>query len=236
MKSLIDTYKKTRTLHHACLLEGDKENIFTELRDFLENEMNFPVKGNPDFWYGEFDTFGIDDGRGIKELQTRKAVMHERKIFIISANFFTTEAQNSLLKVFEEPTEGTHFFIITQNADTLLPTLRSRMFILPKTALGNCQGRSLEYLVDTKEFLKSSKARRLELLKSIIEEKNKSTAISFLNNLEEVLYKKFQGRSLELVSVSLEEIIRCKKYLNGRSSSVKMLLEHLALVVPKVEV
>jgi len=232
MKSIIDTYKKTGTLHHACLIEGDKENMFVELCDFLENEMNFPVKGNPDFWHREFDTFGIDDGRGIKELQTRRAVVQERKIFIISANFFTTEAQNSLLKVFEEPTEGTHFFIITQNADTLLPTLRSRMLFINTTR----EGPSFAGGVDVKEFLKSNKANRLELLKSIIEEKDKNMAISFLNNLEEVLYKKFQGQSLKSVLISLEEIIRCKKYLNGRASSVKMLLEHLALVIPRVEV
>ena len=54
-----------------------------------------------------------------------------KKIFIIETGFFTREAQNSLLKVFEEePTEGTHFFVFTPSAETLLPTLRSRMVIL----------------------------------------------------------------------------------------------------------
>jgi DNA polymerase III delta prime subunit len=223
MDSIINTFKKTGYLHHAYLVEGDKKEVFTGLCGILENELCFPTKGNPDFWCGEFDTFGIDDGRMIKELQTRRSVVHNRKIFILSANFFTTEAQNSLLKVFEEPTEDTHFFIIIRNIEILLPTLRSRMLILPRLSLGKNQK-----LIIVEEFLKSCKAKRLSLLKEIIEEKDKFTAISFLNELEEWLYKQFGSKA----SKSLEEIIKGKKYLNGRAPSTKMILEHIALVVP----
>lgn len=225
MDTIIDTYKKTGMLHHACLVEGEKEEVFVGLCDMLEKEMNFPTKGNPDFWHGEFETFGIDDGRGIKELQTRKSITHDKQIFVISAKFFTTEAQNSLLKVFEEPTEGTHFFIITPNAETLLPTLRSRMLIIsePRSNLDSRLGSTL-----AEEFLRSGKAKRLELLKDIIEEKDKSAAISFLDNLERSLYKELGDLNLKLLS----EIIKCKKYLNSRAPSVKMILEHVVLITP----
>ena len=95
-------------LHHAYLLEGIAESILKELHEFLEEGLSFHIKGNPDFWHGAFDTFGIDDGRALKEMQSRRPV-GERKIFIVQANFFTREAQNALLKVFEEPTPNTHF-------------------------------------------------------------------------------------------------------------------------------
>lgn len=228
MESLIDVYKKTGALHHACLFEGEREEILERLTTALEREINFPTKGNPDFWHGEFETFGIDDSRVLKEMQTRKPVMYGRKIFIVSAHSFTTEAQNSLLKVFEEPAVGTHFFIITQNSETILPTLRSRLMIisersdLPEARIGSG--------VNIEEFLKSSKSDRLILLKDIIEEKDKNTALSFLNDLEIVLYKKTNRR----FNRSLEEIIECKKYLNGRSPSVKMILEHVALIIPSI--
>ena len=49
--------------------------------------------------------------RALKDAQTRGAFGGSRKIFIIGANSFTREAQNALLKTFEEPTAGTHFFL-----------------------------------------------------------------------------------------------------------------------------
>jgi DNA polymerase III delta prime subunit len=232
MDTIIDTYKKTGTLHHACLIEGEKEELFDSLCDMLEKEMNFPTKGNPDFWYGEFDTFGIGDGREIKELQTRKAVSGGMQIFIITAKSFTTEAQNSLLKVFEEPTEGTYFFIITPNAEILLLTLRSRMLVVRRTGLRqNIEDRSFAGCINLEEFLKSSKARRLELLKGIIEEKDKGAAISFLNELEQTLYRKFGSRASKSGQNIFKEIIKCKKYLSGRAPSVKMMLEHISLII-----
>ena len=218
-------------LHHAYLIEGAGVEILNELYNFLESEVGFSTRGNPDFWYGEFDTFGIDNGRIIKEMQSRRPVEGERKIFIISANFFTTEAQNSLLKVFEEPTEGTHFFIITQNTGTLLPTLKSRMFELSQQTVN--KNKELSF-IDT--FLKSGKSERLAILKDIIDDKNKNSAISFLNNLEIAIHQSSNSISkFEKSAFLFEEIIKCKKYLNGRSASVKIILEHIALVVPRIE-
>lgn len=233
MESMIEEYKKTGIIHHACLIEGENEEVFAGLCKLFEKEMDFLTIGNPDFWHGEFNTFGINDGRKIKELQTRKAVSGGKQIFIISAKFFTTEAQNSLLKVFEEPTENTHFFIITPNAETLLPTLRSRMFIISGKSgpFQRCKERSFPN-VDVEEFLKSSKAKRLELLKDTIEEKDKSAAVSFLNELEQSLYKKFGSSASKFEQMVFKEIIKCKKYLNGRAPSVKIILEHVALTTP----
>jgi len=228
---------KKDELHHAYLIEGATTGVLEELRSFLENELRFSVKGNPDFWCGEFDTFGINDGREIKEMQSRRPMIGDLKIFIISANFFTTEAQNSLLKVFEEPTEGTHFFIITQNMDTLLPTLRSRLSVISFSELSieTISNQIEDISVDVYEFLKSSKSKRIALLKDIIENKNKNSAISFLNNLETAIHQ--LGNPMSKLGENkfvFEEIIKCKKYLNGRSPSVKMILEHVVLTVPLV--
>jgi len=233
MQTIIDIYKKTGSLHHAYLIEGKKEDVFAALHDMFENEMNFPTRGNPDFWCGEFDTFGIDDGREIKERQTREPIAHDLKIFIISANSLTTEAQNSLLKVFEEPTEGTHFFIITQNADTLLPTLRSRMYVISRQKSDLRQTDTDQVpAVDVDSFLKSAKAKRLLLLEDIIREKDKTAAIFFLNELEVALHNKFGSDVSKSEFEAFKEIIMGKKYLNGRAPSVKMILEHIVLVTP----
>lgn len=50
----------------------------------------------------------------------------KRVIIIDDAQTMTTEAQNALLKLLEEPPEGTLFLLTTSNLHSLLPTIRSR--------------------------------------------------------------------------------------------------------------
>lgn len=50
-----------------------------------------------------------------------------RFIVIPQAHGLTTEAQNALLKLLEEPPQGTHFILAANNQQALLPTIRSRV-------------------------------------------------------------------------------------------------------------
>ncbi len=129
MQNLVDSYKKSKNLHHAYFLIGEVEAVFKELILFLESSVGIQTVGNPDFWIGKFDNLTIEDARIIRESSERKDFSGNRKIFIIQTDFISQEAQNSLLKVFEEPTSGTHFFIISPQ-DVILPTLRSRMQLI----------------------------------------------------------------------------------------------------------
>ena len=53
------------------------------------------------------------------------------KIYIIpEADLMTPQAQNALLKTLEEPPEYAVIFLLTENADSLLPTIRSRCVML----------------------------------------------------------------------------------------------------------
>jgi len=217
--------------HHAYLIEGEREVLVPELLDFLESEWNFITKGNPDFWTESYDTFGIDDARAVRELQSRKPI-GDKKILLIQTSFFTREAQNALLKVLEEPSDSTIFFIITQNTESLLPTLKSRLFIFPQNPQRRvlCTDKGLSFV---EEFLAANPAMRTELFKDIIEEKDKNAAISFLNSLEFALHSQLGGRAPKLGKETLvfEEIQKCRSYLNDRAPSVKMILEHIALVI-----
>lgn len=261
-------------LHHAYLIEGDPRRVVPQVFSFLE-EMGVETKGNPDLWQREFETFGIDDARELKEMQIQKAIMVSdrsgqrlpestdppnggewasgsqgastpgvkgpQKFFIISANSFTTEAQNALLKVFEEPAPGVHFFIITPSASRLLPTLHSRLehFDLRRDSTPGVdrsakwrRGSLRESNQRAAEFLKSPKDKRLEFVKELSEEK--AEALSFLDDLECCLQKKTNPARLRCGAdyKCFEEIWRCRNYMNQRGASIKMLLEHLALVLP----
>ena len=53
------------------------------------------------------------------------------KVYIIpQADMMTTQAQNALLKTIEEPPEYAVIMLLTENADTLLPTINSRCVML----------------------------------------------------------------------------------------------------------
>lgn len=71
-------------------------------------------------------TIGIDQIRGMQE-QVRIKPNGERYIVIIEESGSMTEpAQNCLLKTLEEPPGGAILFLLTDNAEQLLPTIRSR--------------------------------------------------------------------------------------------------------------
>ncbi len=66
------------------------------------------------------------------KLVTKEAYISESqtKYIIIAAVEFTTVAQNSLLKLLEEPPKNIEFIIISPTKSNLLPTVRSRLPIL----------------------------------------------------------------------------------------------------------
>ena len=81
-------------------------------------------------------TFGTEGGASVK-IQTIRRLKENVilspselsvKVYIIrDADKMTAEAQNALLKMLEEPpVPGTYYFLLSENAEALLPTVRSR--------------------------------------------------------------------------------------------------------------
>ena len=217
---LRDTYTTHGTLHHACLIEGSSEAIVEELVDFLEGTVSFSTKGNPDFYFGEYDSFGINDGKALQARAAQKP-LGGLQIFIVTCNGMTREAQNALLKLFEEPTPNTHFFLVCKAADTLLGTLRSRMFVV-----GGEGGVAKGVEKEAQTFLHASPKERLAFIKEITDTKDKGRAITFLHALEIELKKRKKTTKEEFQALLDAEI-----FIRDKGSSMKLLLEHLALTL-----
>lgn len=226
MQSLIDSYRKSKHLHHAYILEGVNESIHSQLCQFCQEDLGLSIKGNPDFIFDEKDKFLIDDAKRLRELQLNKTT-GEKQILIFSFNFITREAQNALLKVLEEPTEKTHIFIISPSIHIFLPTVLSRVVVISDHFLAvNDQNK------DAGDFLKANYAERLnkisKIVKNIKDEKaSKVDAIKLVKDIEKIIYKKKDKESLK----KLEELEKISSYLYDQGASTKMLLEHLALIV-----
>ena len=96
-------------LHHAYLIEGARDEIVPEILKFFE-DIGINILGNPDFINISIDNFKIDEAFDLRAMSTDKSFSATKKIFLICANNFSLDAQNVLLKMFEEPIENTHFF------------------------------------------------------------------------------------------------------------------------------
>ena len=79
---------------------------------------------------GSSTTIGIDSIRALDEfirLKVPGKKQIDRVIVIDSAERMSIEAQNALLKLLEEPPEGTIIVLTTENTQSLLPTIISRV-------------------------------------------------------------------------------------------------------------
>lgn len=232
MHPLAESYRKEKTLHHAYLLSGEREASIGALLSFLKEEAGFVVAGNPDVTVFRYDTLGIDEARDIRTLASRKSFSGGKKAFVLAAHFMTREAQNSLLKLLEEPVPGTHFFIVTEHGEMLLPTLRSRL----TEASGGGEALPGEALAAARQFAALAPSERLETprLKALVEEKDKQGASLFIDALSFVFHAR--GKSGRLGSEkALSALLAAKRFVKDRSASVKLILEHLALTLPVIK-
>ncbi len=228
MKELQRTYEQTGGIHHAYSLEGDRRVILDSLMSFFEKTLLIATQGNPDFSYQEHDTFTVDDSRSLSDRQKNKSFSAEvgqgRKVFVISLQSITHEAQNALLKVLEEPTAQTHFFFIVPSGSMLIPTVRSRIIHIALNEL------SLH--TDAEEFLKMGYKERFEYISDIVDNKDREKAQSLLRGLEILLSRSKLAAHYTVANIkTLEEISHMRSYLNDRSASLKLILESIALLV-----
>lgn len=189
------------------------------------------LETHPDFFYQKYDLFGIDDAKNLIYKSSQTPFLGDRKVFIVEALSFSVESANALLKTLEEPFRGTHFFIIVPSADIVIPTLRSRLTVIENISLGQ-----LLFNVEKKDFCKKFMNdlpnKRIESAEKFF--KDKQGAIEFLNELEVFLAGKLEKDKIYSAAKSLEEIQKNKNLLFAPSASSKMVLEHLALTLPKV--
>jgi DNA polymerase-3 subunit delta' len=188
-------------LPNALLLSSSKNyGVFEIARQLLQSN-NFDteyilpsLKGVIDFENG---TIGVDE---IKNIQSKAALSRNKKfiICISKADAMTRPAQNSFLKLLEEPNLETTFILCTELRSKLLPTVISR-----------CQEVNLK---------KISKTQSTEYIKKMgIMDDKKQNQILYLANGLPGMIKNLASDSEYFNSVSLSfkeamEFISAKPY------------------------
>ena len=73
-------------------------------------------------------TFGIEEIRGMIADMMLTATESDYKVYIFrDSHLMTTQAQNALLKILEEPPEGGMMILLANEADKILTTIKSRV-------------------------------------------------------------------------------------------------------------
>lgn len=208
-----------KNIHHANIVLGEEgRDIAFEI---LKKDLSFNIQANPDFLLLELESFGIDDARGLSTWAIGKAIAGAVKVCFISAGAITLEAQNALLKVLEEPTEGTYIFMNFQNLGGILPTLISRVRILNnKEAALTSEDPSL---AEARAFLRSKIGERLATVKRLAKKESKK-------DMKELIWS-LEALSGEQRLPSANQLLTAKIFASARGASPKMLLEWLACVI-----
>jgi len=218
--------------HHAYYTIGSPVGVVPILVSHIEKVWSVTSQGNPDFRIERYGAMGVGEARALKEMAERTAVTNGKKVFVVSVDSMTREAQNALLKIVEEPSSGTHFFFVLGSEEILITTLRSRLerLLFDEVFLGNES--EDESGLRARTFVHSSVPIRLKAVSSFIkevgdEDAGKGKLYDFLDALEREL-----ADDVGINAEALQEVLHVKRYSRDRAPSFKLLLEHLSLVVP----
>jgi len=159
----------------------------------------------------DFGILGIADARALRvHLSMRQIVDNE---LVISCREITIEAQNALLKAFEELPDELVLTFRHPAPETLLPTFRSRFLDIEIIETEKID-------ISGADFLSMTIGQRLQYIK------NFENAESLLVALEEELHKK----GIEQSGRQLRQIVSMKRLLSTAVPK-RAILEHIACII-----
>ncbi|MCB9810859.1 MAG: hypothetical protein H6779_00840 [Candidatus Nomurabacteria bacterium] len=202
--------------HHAFLIRSNLTN--RQVGEELICELKIE-----EISYIEKENFGIDDARELVRLAFLKPGQGDAKLLVVILKKITSEAQQALLKLLEEPPSTTKFIFLVGNDTELLPTLLSRF----QTYEGSYQGTETNTTDDFADFCKLNYAQRLVLIGKNLDAKG-----DWVVNIKVGLAKYLSKRANSLDVDTMHSLLVVVTSLNTRGASNKMLLEEMALLLP----
>lgn len=212
----MDAYEhiqKAETLAHAYLVRGGSMGGVIKALE----ARGVVTRGNPDFYAVTSESLVVDDVRAIAAFASL-APLADAKYVSIDTKSATEEAQNALLKIFEEGTGHSHFFLVIEPGARVLPTLISRCVVLHSEL--RTQNSEL-----AQDFLALSYKDRLLLSEKFAKNHDREGARQLVRSLLAIAdEQKFDA-------TILRDLLDADKYLALSGSSPKGVIGHLALVL-----
>lgn len=220
---------------HSYFYAGEQEAGIAAAHAFGETELGLSREGNPDVVTFRYGLFSVDDARRVIRLSDQAPLTGDQKLIIVAVERLFHEAQNALLKLFEEPTPGTTLILVVPTIGIVLPTLRSRMTSLPRTD-------QHKYSDEVRDFIRATEAEREKIVSKLLDraksdkDEEKQRARGELLRLMEGLmcagYAQLQKKEDREVRAFLSDLDRFIPILHERSAPNKLISEHVLLTMP----
>ena len=222
--------------HHAYLYAGEQEQGIEQALIFGEHELGLPRTGNPDVLVYRYGLFSIDDARRISDIAALSSVTGDKKLIVLAAERLFHQTQNALLKLFEEPTEGTTLVLIVPSMGIVQGTLRSRLLTLPGSVHGTPVSKEAQTFLEAQTIEREKIVEKLlHRAKSDSEEEKQSVRGEVVRLVEGLLvatHQSLQKKPTEELRLLLQELDTFLPILHERSAPLKLICEHLLLTLP----
>jgi DNA polymerase III delta prime subunit len=229
---------------HAYVLADESERGIETAANFAESTFDIARhQDSADFIVLRYGLFSVEDARKLSELACN-APTGAHKVIVVTATRLFHEAQNALLKLFEEPPAATTLILIVPSEGMLIPTLRSRLAQLPRQP--DIKDKATPSSLG-ETFLKASAEEREKLVTKLVDrskadkDEEKQRARSEAIALAEDLLRAAEAVRVANRSVGREDdtlafqkdLMAFMPLLHTRSAPLKLIFEHLLLVIPK---
>ncbi|MEK7511193.1 MAG: hypothetical protein AAB582_03080 [Patescibacteria group bacterium] len=217
--------------HHAYLKIGDLEAGIAAALLFGQKELGLIAQNNPDVVVFRYAHFPVEEARRVVSLAAQSGLTGKKLIVIATERIFH-EAQNALLKVFEEPPEGTTLVLIVPAEGQLLATMRSRLLPLPGE---DQKTQELHPFVQASDPERKKIAEKLlNRAKSDKDDEKQAARAEAIRIVEDLTRAAYAKQSSPELTILLGELNRFTPIMHERSAPLKLIFEHLLLVTPKL--
>lgn len=197
--------------HHAYLLRTEQPHKSAVVSIVASLEIS-------EVYYFEYAAFGIDDAKSLIKKAFQKPQQGTEQLLVVLTNTITVEAEQALLKLFEEPPQGTCILFCIPPQRRLLPTLLSRFSTLDSPASLPPDQTLLS------DFMAMSLGDQIEL----IAKRLKAEDTVWISAMQAAIGHYIQEHR-DLPHTNRATIHQALSRLNTRGASNKMLLEEIAL-------
>lgn len=222
--------------HHAYYVVAQQEQGIERALTYAQHTLDMAGPNNPDIVVLRHTLFSVDDARRVIR-HAGQTGASGKKLLIIAVERIFHEAQNALLKIFEEPPAGTTLILIIPSEGLLLSTLRSRLLPLP----GDSSVIQRNELAVT--FVEAGHSEREKIIEKLLqrakadndEEKQivRGEALRLVEALTVMAHDVWKLKPDAELTLFLEEMNRFIPILHERSAPLKLIFEHVLLTMPK---
>lgn len=189
----------------------------------LEDDLHSP---GSDIVHISRDKLRIADVKEIKKYAYQRPAHRQYVDIVMFGEIYLPEAQNALLKLLEEPPNSTRFTLVVKDLQQILPTVRSRLSLC-----GSHSDRAENSESSSSTFLQHTPAERIKIIGDLAKDKDNKSMHTILQQCASVISTLSEPRTRQAAH-NYHTLVTVMHYSQQNGSSLKMLLEYVALLLP----